>query len=81
MSSHWKNLYQGNVVGWNGSRWIVFEVDDDFIRLISFDSPNISACPSETFPTKKSGVASVVYLAESCKRYVADMLLKAGEML
>lgn len=47
---NWKTFYTGSAVRWNGSMWIVSEVETKGLRLVSLTMNNVSAFPSTTWP-------------------------------
>lgn len=71
----WEYCYTGTVVEWNNNLWVVSEVTGKGLRLIDMTCPNVTAYPTEDWPSKNEGVNSVKYVDESVKRYIKNRLV------
>lgn len=81
MNDKWKEFRVGQVVEWSGNLWIVGGHRDKGLFLIDFNSSNITAYPTTTWPKPEYSVYTVKYKADSCKDYIDDLLQKASELI
>lgn len=81
MSKEKLDFSTGNVVKWGGSYWIVANYEwglssmSDYCDLISIDSPNCLARPSEKWPSEEDGIEAVVFVADSVASYIKKSML------
>jgi len=60
-----KSFSTGNVVEWRKQLWVVAEDTDTTVVLIPMNSVNTTAYPSKNWPSKKTGRASIKFVAET----------------
>lgn len=73
--NYWRTLTSGNIVRWNGDLWIVQEITDIGVRLISFDVSGMLAYVTKIWPEEKNRrVQSIEYVSDNAEKLISDCI-------